>query len=84
MVRLLLQMLIDQSYGTLVVTAAVMTIKLALVASTMLTGESNQTLARDSMFSMVMIVLTGVIGLCNVLAAVRRGTLGSDGQVNTS
>ena len=76
--------LIGQPYGTLVLTAAVMTIELALVASTMLTGESNPTLARDSMFSVVMIALTGVTGLCNVLAAVRRGTLGSDGQVDTS
>ena len=76
--------LIGQPYGTLVLTAAVMTIELALVASTMLTGESNPTLARDSMFSVVMIALTGVTGLCNVLAAVRRGTLGSDGQVDMS
>ena len=76
--------LIGQPYGTLVLTAAVITIELALVASTMLTGESNPTLARDSMFSVVMIALAGVTGLCNVLAAVRRGTLGSDGQVDTS
>jgi len=76
--------LIGQPYGTLVLTAAVMTIELALVASTMLTGETNPTLARDSMFSVVMIALTGVTGICNVLAAVRRGTLGSDGQVDTS
>ncbi len=76
--------LIGQPYGTLVLTAAVMTIELALVASTMLTGESNPTLARDSMFSVVMIALTGVTGICNVLAAVRRGTLGSDGQLDTS
>lgn len=76
--------LIGQPYGALVLTAAVMTIELALVASTMLTGESNPTLARDSMFSVVMIALTGVTGICNVLAAVRRGTLGSDGQVDTS
>ena len=76
--------LIGQPYGTLVLTAAVMTIELALVASTMLTGESNPTLARDSMFSVVMIALTGVTGLCNVLAAVRRGTLDGTGQVDTS
>ena len=76
--------LIGQPYGTLVLTAAVMTIELALVASTMLTGESNPTLARDSMFSVVMIALTGVTGLCNVLAAVRRGTLCADGKIDTS
>ena len=76
--------LIGQPFGTLVLTAAVMTIELALVASTMLTGESNPTLARDSMFSVVMIALTGVTGLCNVLAAVRRGTRDGTGQVDTS
>ena len=75
--------LIGQPYGTLVLTAAVMTIELALVASTMLTGESNPTLARDSMFSVVMIALTGVTGLCT-LAALRRETRGADGQVDTS
>lgn len=32
-------------YGILILTAAVMTIELSLVASTMLTGESNPTLA---------------------------------------
>ena len=76
--------LIGQPYGTLVLTAAVMTIELALVASTMLTGESNPTLARDSMFSVVMIALTGVTGLCNVVAAVRRGALCDNGKVDTS
>ena len=76
--------LIGQPYGTLVLTAAVMTIELALVASTMLTGESNPTLARDSMFSVVMIALTGVTGLCNVVAALRRGTLCDNGKVDKS
>ena len=76
--------LIGQPYGTLVLTAAVMTIELALVASTMLTGESNPTLARDSMFSVVMIALTGVTGLCNVVAALRRGTLCANGKVDKS
>lgn len=76
--------LIGQPYGTLVLTAAVMTIELALIASTMLTGERDPTLARDSMFSVVMIALTGVTGLCNLLAAVRRGALCDDGKVDTS
>jgi len=77
--------LIGQPFGTLVLTAAVMTIELALVASTMLTGEANPTLARDSMFSVVMIALTGVTGLCNVIAAWRqRGRLGSGGHLDAS
>lgn len=76
--------LIGQPYGTLVLTAAVMTIELSLVASTMLTGEDNPTLARDSMFSVVMITLTGVTGLSNVIAALKRRNLFSNGVLDTS
>ena len=75
---------IGQPYGTLILTAAVMTIELSLVASTMLTGESNPTLARDSMFSVVMITLTGVTGLSNVISALKRRNLFSDGVLDTS
>ena len=55
--------------GTLVLTGSVIVIELALVSSTMLTGESNPTLARDSMFSVLMIVLTGVKGITLILAS---------------
>ena len=50
---------LGEPLGTLVLTGSVIVIELALIASTMLTGESNPTLARDSMFSVLMIVLTG-------------------------
>ena len=50
-------------------TGSVIVIELALIASTMLTGESNPTLARDSMFSVLMIVLTGVKGMTLIVAA---------------
>lgn len=75
---------IGQPYGTLILTAAVMTIELSLVASTMLTGESNPTLARDSMFSVVMITLTGVTGASNVISALKRRNLISNGVLDTS
>lgn len=75
---------IGQPYGTLVLTAAVMTIELSLVASTMLTGESNPTLARDSMFSVVMITLTGVTGVSNVISALKRRDSLSNGVLDTS
>ena len=76
--------LVGQPYGTLVLTGAVMIIELALVASTMLTGESNPTLARDSMFSVVMIALTGVTGLCNVIAALRSRNISVNGRLDSS
>jgi Ca2+:H+ antiporter len=45
-------------------TGSVIVIELALIGSTMLTGDQNPTLARDSMFSVLMIALTGITGLC--------------------
>ena len=75
---------IGQPFGTLVLTGSVITIELALVASTMLNGESNPTLARDSMFSVLMIALTGITGVCNIIAAVRQGrvALADDGIID--
>ena len=60
---------LGEPLGTLVLTGSVIVIELALVSSTMLTGESNPTLARDSMFSVLMIVLTGVKGITLILAS---------------
>ena len=61
-----------------------MTIELSLVASTMVTGESNPTLARDSMFSVVMITLTGVTGVSNVISALKRRDFLSNGVLDTT
>ena len=60
---------IGMPYGILILTAAVMTIELSLVASTMLTDESNPTLARDPIFSVFMITLTAVTGIWNFIFA---------------
>ena len=60
---------LGEPLGTLVLTGSVIVIELALIASTMLTGDSNPTLARDSMFSVLMIVLTGVKGVTVIVAA---------------
>ena len=62
-------LILGEPLGTLVLTGSVIVIELALIASTMLTGESNPTLARDSMFSVLMIVLTGVKGMTLIVAA---------------
>ena len=55
---------LGEPFGTLVLTGSVIVIELALIGSTMLTGDQNPTLARDSMFSVLMIALTGITGLC--------------------
>jgi Ca2+:H+ antiporter len=55
---------IGEPFGTLVLTISVTVIEVSLVVSMMLHGENNPTLARDSVFGVVMIVCTGLIGLC--------------------
>ncbi|TIL82295.1 MAG: calcium:proton antiporter, partial [Mesorhizobium sp.] len=73
---------VGEPYGTLVLTFAVTAIEVSIIVSMMLHGENNPTLARESVFSTVMITCTGVVGLCLVLggwrhrkqAIVRRGT----------
>jgi len=54
---------LGEPYGTLILTLSVITIEVAMIASVMLTGENNPTLPRDTMFSVLMIVLNGIIGV---------------------
>ena len=75
----LLAKALGEPYGTLVLTLSVIVIELSLIGSTMLTGEENPTLARDSMFSVLMIALTGITGLCMTLTSwLNRKSLGSN------
>jgi Ca2+:H+ antiporter len=55
--------LLGEPYGTLILTLSVIGIEVALISSVMITGADNPTLARDTMFSVVMIVLNGLVGL---------------------
>ena len=60
-----------EPYGTLVLTLAVTTIEVSLIVAMMLHGENNPTLARESVFSTVMIVCGGVIGVCLTFGGIR-------------
>jgi Ca2+:H+ antiporter len=56
---------VGEPFGTLILALAVTTIEVALIVSLMLTGgEGTEALARDTVFAAVMIILTGMIGLC--------------------
>jgi Ca2+:H+ antiporter len=65
-----------EPYGTLVLTVAVTVIEVALILSIMLAGEGKPTLARETVFSVIMIVCNGVVGLCLVLGGLRYGEQG--------
>lgn len=63
--------LLGEPYGTLILTIAVISIEIALIAAVMLTGEAAPTLARDTMFAILMIVLNGLVGAALLIGGLR-------------
>lgn len=55
--------LLGEPLGTLILTLSVITIELLMISAVMLTGEEKPTLARDTMFGILMIVLNGMVGV---------------------
>jgi len=62
---------IGEPYGTLVLTLAVTIIEVALIATIMLGDKAVPTLARDTVFAVVMIVCNGLVGICILVGALR-------------
>lgn len=63
---------VGEPFGTLILALAVTTIEVALIVSLMLTGgPGTEALARDTVFAAVMIILTGMIGLCLVVGGAK-------------
>ena len=63
--------LLGEPYGTLILTIAVISIEVSLMAAIMLTGEAAPTLARDTMMAVIMIVLNLMIGMSLLLGGLR-------------
>lgn len=66
--------ILGEPYGTLVLTVAVTVIEVTLLVTIMLHGESNPTLARDTMFATLMLVLNGMIGGALLIGGLRYHT----------
>ena len=62
---------IGEPYGTLLLTLAVTIIEVALIATIMLGEKPVPTLARDTVFAVVMIVCNGLVGICILTGALR-------------
>jgi Ca2+:H+ antiporter len=62
---------LGEPFGTLVLTLSVISIEVMMISSMMLSGGENPTLARDTMYSVAMLVLTGLVGLCLLLGGLR-------------
>jgi Ca2+:H+ antiporter len=66
--------LLGEPFGTLILTVSVIGIEVSLIAAVMLSGDSAPTLARDTMFAVLMIVLNGLIGASLLFGGLRHGT----------
>ena len=53
---------LGEPFGTLILTLSVISLEVVMISSVMLTGEPNPTMARDTMFAVVMLVSTGLVG----------------------
>src|SRR5438034_3627600 len=62
---------IGEPYGTLLLTLAVTIIEVALIATIMLGENPVPTLARDTVFAVVMIVCNGLVGICILVGGLR-------------
>lgn len=63
---------VGEPFGSLVLALAVTIIEVALIVTLMIAaGEGAATLARDTVFAAIMIILNGVVGLCILAGAAR-------------
>jgi Ca2+:H+ antiporter len=62
---------IGEPYGTLLLTLSVTIIEVALIATIMLGEKAVPTLARDTVFAVVMIVCNGLVGICILAGGLR-------------
>ncbi len=63
---------VGEPFGTFVLAVAVTVIELGLIVTLMAAaGEGAATLARDTVFAAVMIILNGLVGICILIGALR-------------
>lgn len=63
--------MLGEPLGTLVLTLSIVIIEVVLISAVMLGSSSSSTLARDTMYAVLMIVLNGVVGLSLLLGGFR-------------
>ncbi len=62
---------LGEPYGTLILTLSVISIEVIMIGAVMLTGQQSPTLARDTMFAVLMIVLNGMVGVTLLVGGLR-------------
>lgn len=63
---------VGEPYGTLILAVAITVIEVSLIVSLMLAGGPGAVeIARDTVFAAIMILLTGIVGLCLLVGGAR-------------
>lgn len=62
-----------EPYGTLILTLAVIGIEVIMISAIMLHEENEPTFARDTIYSVLMIIFNGLIGLAMLLGGIKFG-----------
>lgn len=63
-----------EPYGTLILTLAVISIEVVLIVTMMLIGKGDPTLARDTMFAVIMIAINGFAGFSLLTGGIKHRT----------
>lgn len=64
---------LGEPYGTLILTLSIVSIEVILIAAVMLGPGEHPTIGTDSIFSVMMIIMNLVIGLCILLGGLKYG-----------
>jgi Ca2+:H+ antiporter len=76
--------LLGEPYGTLILTLSVIGLEVMMIATVMVTGDDVPTIARDTMFGVLMIVMNGLFGLAIFAGAWKHRQQGFNVQSSTS
>lgn len=71
---------LGEPYGTLILTLSIVSIEVILISAVMLGPGENPTIGKDSIFSVMMIIMNLVIGLCILLGGLKFGEQEYNGQ----
>ena len=66
-----LAIILGEPLGTLVLTLSIIGVEVLMISAVMLAGDGNPTMARDTMTSVIMILLGGMAGLSLLLGGLR-------------
>lgn len=64
---------LGEPYGTLILTLSIVTIEVILIAAVLLGPGEHPTIGKDSIFSVMMIIMNLIVGLCILLGGLKFG-----------